>query len=194
MDDGCLEISRLSSIAELGGKGFRFTGYESDRFYRAGKRETEGKVVISLELVRRDKSYVKKWAEGPSYAERRREIIAKGLSYGAFAGGRMVGALIMEKRDWNRTLHVEDLEVMPDWQGRGVGRRLMEKADEVARGLGVRAITLETQNTNFPAIRFYRQNGYEIECVDLSLYTNSDAEDGEVAIIMKKKIFYEGRK
>ena len=100
----------------------------------------------------------------------------------------MVGTLIMERRTWNDTLHIEDLEVMPDWRGRGLGRLLMARADEVTRRLGVRAISLETQSTNVPAIRFYRKCGYEMDCVDLSLYTNRDAEDGEVAISMKKKL------
>lgn len=61
---------------------------------------------------------------------------------------------------------------------------MYDRPDE--RG-GVRAISLETQSTNVPAIRFYRKCGYEVDCVVLSLYTNRDAEDGEVALIMKKK-------
>ena len=183
-----VEIKRIFEAWDLEKGSFEFTGYESRERYRAKKTESEKKIVIGLELVKSKVPYIKKWGQSPSDAERRREIIAKGLSYGAFAGGRMVGALVMERRAWNGTLHVEDLEVMPDWRGRGVGRMLMARADEVARELGVRAISLETQNTNVPAIRFYRKNGYEIDCIDLSLYTNRDAEDGEVAIIMKKKL------
>lgn len=183
-----IEIRPISSLKEMEEGGFCFTGYESGQCYRAAKTETEKMAVISLELARLKAPYVKRWAQGPSDAERRREIIEKGLSYGAFSGNGMIGALIMERRVWNNTLHIEDLEVMPEWRGRGVGRLLMAQADRVAGELGVRAISLETQNTNVPAIRFYRKNGYEIDCVDLSLYTNSDAVDGEVAIIMKKKI------
>jgi ribosomal protein S18 acetylase RimI-like enzyme len=188
MDVEGIDTRRIFDAGELEKCGFIFTGYESEQLYRARKTESEKKIVIGLELSRRKAPYVKKWNDGPSDTLRRREMIGKGLSYGAFAGDRMVGVLVMERRTWNDTLHIEDLEVMPDWRGRGVGRLLMAKADGVARELGVRAISLETQNTNVPAVRFYRRNGYEIECVDMSLYTNSDAEDGEVAIIMKKKM------
>lgn len=188
MAGGDIDILRLTTVEDLDKNGFRFTGYESGQYYRVAKTETEERLVISLELVPRASGYVKQWGDGPSDTERRREIVGKGLSYGAFIGERMVGALLMEKRDWNNSLHIEDVEVMPDWRGRGVGRLLMARSDEVARELGVRAVSLETQNTNVPAIRFYRRNGYEIDCVDLSLYTNHDTEDGEVAIIMKKKL------
>jgi ribosomal protein S18 acetylase RimI-like enzyme len=46
----------------------------------------------------------------------------------------------------------------------------------------------ETQNTNVPAITFYRRVGYEIDGVDLSYYTNRDMTDFEVAIFMKRKL------
>lgn len=188
MAEDRVDIKRLFDAGDMEKGSFEFTGYESRERYQVKKVEFEKKVTIRLELVKLKAPYVKKWAQGSSDAQRRREIIAKGLSYGAFSGERMVGALVMERRAWNDTLHIEDLEVMPDWRGRGVGRLLMARADEVARGLGVRAISLETQSTNVPAIRFYRRNGYEIDCIDLSLYTNNDAKDGEVALIMKKKL------
>lgn len=183
-----VEIKRLFGAGDLEKGFFAFTGYESKERYQAKKVESEKRVALSLELVKLKAPYVKKWDQGPSQVERLREMIAKGLSYGAYVGDRMVGLLVMERRVWNDTLHIEDLEVMPDWWGQGVGRLLMARAEEVARALGVRAISLETQNTNVPAIRFYRRNGYEIDGIDLSLYTNSDARDGEVALIMKKKL------
>jgi ribosomal protein S18 acetylase RimI-like enzyme len=46
----------------------------------------------------------------------------------------------------------------------------------------------ETQDTNQPAIAFYRAVGFEIEAVDLSYYTNHDLAGGEVAIFMKRKL------
>lgn len=187
MSGDTVEIKRIFEAGELDKGRFEFTGYESSERYLARRTETDRKIVISLGLAKLQAPYIKRWGCDPSDVERRRGIVDQGLSYGAFAGNRMVGVLIMERRTWNNTLHIEDLEVMPDWRGRGVGRMLMAKADEVARELGVRAISLETQSTNVPAIRFYRKCGYEVECVDLSLYTNHDAEDGEVALIMKKK-------
>lgn len=187
MSEGSIEIKQLFSAEEMDRAGFEFTGYKSRERFLARKTERDSKVSFVLELANLTSPYIKKWSRDPAEAERRRAIISQGISYGAFVNDRMVGVLIMERQAWNGTLHIEDLEVMPDWRGRGVGPMLMDKAEQVARELGVRAITLETQSTNVPAIRFYLKSGYQIDCIDLSLYTNSDTEDGEVAIIMKKK-------
>lgn len=54
--------------------------------------------------------------------------------------------------------------------------------------MGCRAIGLECPATNVPTIRFYRSVGFELDGLDLSLYSNSDAEQGEVCFYMKKKL------
>ena len=46
----------------------------------------------------------------------------------------------------------------------------------------------ETQNTNVPAIHFYRSVGFELEGVDLSYYANDDFPDGQIAVFMKKRV------
>ena len=49
-----------------------------------------------------------------------------------------------------------------------------------------RVMVCETQNTNVPAICFYRKLGFEVGAVDLSFNTNQDTTDFEVAIFMKR--------
>jgi streptothricin acetyltransferase len=182
-----VDIRRLARDADLGSAGFVFTGYESDRMYAAGKTETGEQVSITLRLVPRP-GFVKRWSDGPADRARRADVIGQGLSYGAYVDGKLAGVVLVEKRGWNNTLHIEDIEVLPERQGQGIGRMLLEKAVAAGSAEKVRAVTLETQNTNYPAIQFYRKNGFEIDCIDLSLYTNNDATDGEVAIIMKRKL------
>jgi ribosomal protein S18 acetylase RimI-like enzyme len=50
----------------------------------------------------------------------------------------------------------------------------------------MRVLVCETQSTNVPAIRFYRALGFVLEGLDLSLYSNHDYPDGEIAIFMKR--------
>jgi ribosomal protein S18 acetylase RimI-like enzyme len=80
-------------------------------------------------------------------------------------------------------LHVSDRH-----REQGVGKALIEEVCQAAKLKGYRVVGLEVQNTNMPAISFYRKVGFLIEAVDLSFYTNNDIEDGEVAIFMKRKL------
>jgi GNAT superfamily N-acetyltransferase len=56
--------------------------------------------------------------------------------------------------------HVEDLIVAPEGEGRGVGRALMLKAEEWARGRGYRWLTLNVFAENLRAREVYRRLGY----------------------------------
>jgi ribosomal protein S18 acetylase RimI-like enzyme len=64
----------------------------------------------------------------------------------------------------------------------------MQLVCATAKRAGCRVVVCETQNTNVPAIDFYRKVGFEIGGIDLSYYSNEDVENGEVAIFMKRKI------
>jgi ribosomal protein S18 acetylase RimI-like enzyme len=102
----------------------------------------------------------------------------------------MVGIAIAEKVDWNRSLWVWEFGVAETHRRRGIGRRLMEALADEAKEAGLRIMVCETQNTNVPAIAFYRKVGFEIEGIDLSYYSNSDMTEGEVAIFVKRKLEY----
>jgi ribosomal protein S18 acetylase RimI-like enzyme len=56
---------------------------------------------------------------------------------------------------------------------------------EQAREKEFRVVVCETQNTNVPAIRFYRKLGFEIDGIDLTYYPEEEIKVGEVAIFMK---------
>jgi ribosomal protein S18 acetylase RimI-like enzyme len=58
-------------------------------------------------------------------------------------------------------LNVHDLAVLPDYQGRGIGRRLLAAAEERARVRGCIKLTLEVLETNGGARRLYQSFGFE---------------------------------
>ncbi len=56
------------------------------------------------------------------------------------------------------------MAVHDEWQGKGVGTRLMQAALELAdRWLNLRRVQLEVFTDNQPAIRLYQKAGFEIE-------------------------------
>lgn len=60
----------------------------------------------------------------------------------AAAGDEIVGYLLIDALDGNA--HVEQVSVLPDWQGRGVGRALIDAAVEWALSRRLRSLTLTT--------------------------------------------------
>lgn len=56
--------------------------------------------------------------------------------------------------------HVEDVIVAPAGEGRGVGRALLEKAEEWARSRGYRWLTLNVFAENVRAREVYKRLGY----------------------------------
>jgi ribosomal protein S18 acetylase RimI-like enzyme len=163
-------------------------GYTSQAKYVAVKSESPRKTTISLELINLDKPYVKRWETEEEDIARGQRVVSHGLSLGAYEGEKMVGIALAEPHQWNRSLWVWEFHIAETHHRMGIGRRLMEELIQKTRLAGLRVLVCETQNTNMPAINFYRALGFEIDGIDLSYYTNEDMVQGEIAIFMKRKI------
>ncbi len=55
---------------------------------------------------------------------------------------------------------LEDMVVLPNWRGSGVGSKLLGHAIESARNSGCKRITLLTDSDNDGAQRFYQRHGF----------------------------------
>jgi GNAT superfamily N-acetyltransferase len=56
--------------------------------------------------------------------------------------------------------NVHDLAVVPDWRGQGIGRRLLESVEALARERGHCKVTLEVREDNAAALGLYRELGF----------------------------------
>jgi len=163
-------------------------GYTSTATYQVTKSENATRTTISLNLVELQTPYVKKWESTKEQETTYSKIVEQGLSLGVYDKDRLVGIAIAEKQEWNRTLWVWEFHIDLNYRQRGLGRQLMDRLETVGKETGCRVMVCETQNTNVPAIRFYRSVGFEVGAVDLSYYTNNDINDFEVAVFMKRFI------
>jgi ribosomal protein S18 acetylase RimI-like enzyme len=100
----------------------------------------------------------------------------------------LVGLIIAEPHEWNRSVSVWEFHVAPTHRRHGIGQQLMAFFEEHARRSGLRAIGCETQTTNAAAILVYRELGFTIEGIDLSLYSNTDYPDGDIAVFLKCRL------
>lgn len=163
-------------------------GYVTKSKYRVSKIETEARTMIDIEFVELENELHKTYINSKEDYERYSKIASMGYSLGAYIGTDLVGVVIAEEMQWNNTLLIWHFQVAEDCRRKTIGNQLMNELKCLAKANRIRAINLETQNTNVNAISFYRKCGFEIEGVDLSYYTNNDVLDGEVAIFMKCKI------
>ena len=92
--------------------------------------------------------------------------------------------MVIHHMEWNNTLLIHDLYVDDRFKRNGIGRGLIEVAKKRATELGVRAINLETQTSNYPAIQFYLKNGFDLIGFNAISYSNEDKENKEVRIEM----------
>jgi streptothricin acetyltransferase len=75
---------------------------------------------------------------------------------------------------WNKFAYVEELVVDTEFRSKGVGYALMTRAIEWAKAQGFPGLTLETQDNNVPACKFYEKCGFVLTGFDLYVYKNFD--------------------
>ena len=96
--------------------------------------------------------------------------------------GELLACIEVCPEEWSNRLMVTELWVSDELRGMGIGKRLMDKAKDVAREQNRRAIILETQSCNTNAIGFYLHEGFELIGFDTCCYTNDDIGRREVRI------------
>ena len=82
--------------------------------------------------------------------------------------------------EWSNRLMVTELWVADELHRQGIGTALMNKAKEIAKEQGRRAIILETQSCNVRAIAFYRRQGFRLIGFDACCYANNDIARHEI--------------
>lgn len=68
--------------------------------------------------------------------------------------------------------HITNVAVDPDYQGQGLGRRLMNELTSRAKALGVDSMTLEVRPSNTVAINLYTSLGFRSVGQRPKYYTN----------------------
>lgn len=79
--------------------------------------------------------------------------------------------------------HVVSIAVLPGYQQKGIGKALMNKVMDNMRIYDAKACILEVRVSNTPAIKMYKNLGFQIVRTKTAYYT-----DGEAAHIMEKKL------
>ncbi|WP_080780181.1 GNAT family N-acetyltransferase [Chryseobacterium phocaeense] len=173
-----MEIKKLEKLTANPTSDWGLNGYETDKILSVSFVEYAG----SFEFVLKEKqiSYTKVWNTDADDIDELNEIIEHGHSFGVFENEELMGWIICEHRTWNNSFYIENILVSEKMRRKGAGALLIKNAVREARQLNCRILELETQNTNFPAIQFYRRLGFSITGLNTRLYENAE----ETAVFM----------
>ena len=123
----------------------------------------------------------------PSLAAVEARLASAQGGYVALADGQVAGVILLNIEAWRGVTRIEDIIVGRLFRRYGIGTLLLNCAADWARNHGCHALLLETQNINYPAIRFYLRNGLEVWGISQHFYP-SGSEEHEVAIFMGKML------
>jgi ribosomal-protein-alanine N-acetyltransferase len=137
--------------------------------------------LAEVEAIERS-SFPYPWSRGIFEAEARN---VSGFSHPfvlAANDGRVAGYLCT----WNisNELYVNNIAVAPELRGRGLGRALLEFAEEQARAWGCRVMILEVRASNDAAVHLYEKFGFSVRGVRRRYYEDT----GEDAVVMTKAL------
>lgn len=72
----------------------------------------------------------------------------------------------------NKQAFIKVIALLPEYQSRGIGKRIISWALEELRQIGCKSVGLYTDNTNIPAQKCYKKCGFEITDTVIRKMTN----------------------
>lgn len=110
------------------------------------------------------------------------------VAYFAYDGENCVGKILIAKT-WNNYAHIEDISIAEVNRGQGIGTMLLAQAEKWAIANNLNALSLECQDNNVLASRFYQKNGFVIGGVNTELYAMlGEPYVNETAVFWYKKL------
>lgn len=172
-----IELSREYDLTEI------IFDYMTKGHYKAYMIDSEGKFSVEFVYEEFENEVSKSFSDilVPDYLEHPKSFAAK-------IDDQIVGYIVINHEKYNNRIRIAQFLVLNPHRGQGIGRALMNKAEEVAIELGARAMILETQSCNIPAIKFYHSFGFRFVGCDLACYSNTDIENHEVRLELGKPL------
>lgn len=141
-----IEIKKLEPLTTNPTLNWGFNGYETDKIFAVSAIE----IGSSFEFSLREKNqyYKKIWETNSDDINELNEIILQGL-------------------------FIENILIDEKYRGQSIGKLFIKNINRKARELQCRLVELETQNTNYPAIKFYQNAGFRFTGINTKLYKDS---------------------
>ena len=93
----------------------------------------------------------------------------KAIGYGLFERDEICGYIWAYPHQFReeKRIYVNEIRIREDWRGQGYGKKLLKLVEVKAKELGLGAVYLHAEAKNPAALRFYQNNGYDVERIQL---------------------------
>jgi ribosomal-protein-alanine N-acetyltransferase len=131
-------------------------------------------------------NFTRPWTDGEFH-----DMVSQNTVFGfvarelRFGKGRILGFVMA--RAAAGEAEILTIAVAPDWQGRGLGRKLMDAVLAKAHRDRVEALFLEVDETNKPAIALYRRLGF-VQVGGRPDYYRDAAGRATAALVMRRDL------
>lgn len=97
-------------------------------------------------------------------------------AYVAWKDGVPAGSLVCYVKEakenafhyYIKTLYIDQVSVLQKFRGLGIGRLLLQQAEQLANELGIQKLELDHWTANTVAAQYFRRNGYALHREQLS--------------------------
>lgn len=96
---------------------------------------------------------------------------------------KIIAYLIIQTRKNSLKYRIYSLAIASKARNLGLGKKLLDYAEELARKNNIQRITLEVSEKNAPAINLYTKHGFRTEKFSTGYYA-----DGTPALVMMKEL------
>ncbi len=156
--------------------------YQTKAFYDISiKKKKDIKITIKKKKFRKklEKSFTSHLFEA---------YIEKPQVYAIFDKKAMIAVIEGSIESWNNRYRIWNFLVDKKYRREGFGQKLFEYIEKVAKDSGARALILEVQSCNDPAINFYIKQGLHFVGLNTMEYSNEDIQNKEVRLEMGKRL------
>jgi ribosomal protein S18 acetylase RimI-like enzyme len=108
--------------------------------------------------------------------------------FAIFDKKKMIAVIEGSYESWNNRFRIWEFLVDKKYRREGYGKALFNFISEYAIKLGSRALVLEVQSCNEPAISFYIDRGLHLIGFDTMSYSNKDIENKEIRLEFGKRL------
>lgn len=114
--------------------------------------------------------------------------IEKPQVFAIFDRKKVIAVIEGSIESWNNRYRVWNFLVDKKYRREGFGQMLFKHIETIAKDSGARALILEVQSCNDPAISFYMKQGLHFVGLNTMEYSNDDIQNKEVRLEMGKRL------